>query len=204
MICELPQQSNTKMVDWSAKNETHELSFLPIDDLGYRPQIISRRGGSDISHFAFKRPADSSTPSWNISRYLPTTTRGLTKNSKNFQASLTQVRQYIVSDPLEYWHLTPIFWSGHIMLLTYRFMPYSKPNSSPCFGLRTKNRQRITLTNRRAGWKQSKEPIRRRNTCMRSKGVKRGKILASNWSSRFVFISERGAYATGRLEHSGR
>ena len=38
---------------------------------------------------------------------------------------------------------------------------------------------------------------------MRSKGVKRGKILASN-SSRFVFISERGAYATGRLEHSGR
>ena len=75
---------------------------LPVDDFGYRPQINFGRVGSDISQFAFKRPEDSQTPKWNISRYLPTTTRGLTKNSKNFQAPLCQVWNHIVSDPLEY------------------------------------------------------------------------------------------------------
>ena len=111
---------------------------LPVDDFGYRPQIIFRGVGKDISQLAFKRPLDSPVPRWNISKYLPTTTRGLTKNSKNFQASLRQVRCHIVSDSLEYWHLTPD-WLGHIMLLTCGIMPYSKPNSSLSSGLDTKN-----------------------------------------------------------------
>ena len=85
-------------------DETRHITYpsLPVDDFGYRPQINFRRVGSDISQFAFKRPEDSPTPKWNISRYLPTTTRGLTKNLKNFQAPLSQVWNHIVSDPLEY------------------------------------------------------------------------------------------------------
>ena len=111
---------------------------VPVDDFGYRQQIIFRGVGSGISQFAFKRPVDSPTPRWNILRYLPTTTRGLTRNSKNFQAPLRQVRHQTVSDPLEYWHLTPVIWSRHIILLTNGIMTYSKPNSSPSFDLRTK------------------------------------------------------------------
>ena len=65
--------------------------------------------------------------------------RGLTKNSKNFQTLLRQERYHVVSDTLGYWHLTPEFWSGHIMLLTWAIMPYSKSDSSPSFGLCTKN-----------------------------------------------------------------
>ena len=109
---------------------------LPVDDFGYRPQIILRVVGSNISPFAFKRPVDSPTPRWNILRYLPAITRALTKNSKNFQAPLRQVRHHIVSDPLEYWHLTPVIWSRDVILLTYGIMTYSKPNSSPSFELK--------------------------------------------------------------------
>ena len=98
--------------------------LLVVDDSGYRPPIILKGVGSDISQFAFERPVDSLTPRWNISRYLATATRGLTKSSKNFQAPLRPVRHHIVSDPLEYWHLLPVFWSGHIILLTYGIMPY--------------------------------------------------------------------------------
>ena len=65
--------------------------------------------------------------------------RGLTKNSKIFQTLLRQERYHIVSDPLGYWHLTPEFWSGHIMLLTWAIMPDSKSDSSPSFGLCNKN-----------------------------------------------------------------
>ena len=81
---------------------------LPVDYFRYRPQIIFRAVSSDISQFAFKRPVDSPTLTWNISRYLPTTTRGLTKNSKNFQGPLRQARDHIVCNPLEYWHRTPV------------------------------------------------------------------------------------------------
>ena len=100
---------------------------LPVDGFGYRPQIIFRGVGSDISQFAFNRPVDSPTPRWNILRYLPPTTRGLTKNSKNFQAPLSQVRHQIVSDPLEYWHLTPVICSRHIILLLC-YLPYHSNN----------------------------------------------------------------------------
>ena len=34
-------------------------------------------------------------------------------------------------------------WTGHIMLITYGIMPYSKPNSSPSFGLRNKNMTKL-------------------------------------------------------------
>ena len=91
---------------------------------------------SDICQFVLKRRVDSPSPIWNISRHLSTTTCGLTKN---FQPLLRQVRHYILSDDsLEYWHLTPEFSSGNIILLTWRIMPHSKPKSSPSFGLRTK------------------------------------------------------------------
>ena len=50
---------------------------------------------------------DSPTPAWNIWRYLPTTTRGVTKNSKNFQPLLRRIRHNNLSKTLEYWHLTP-------------------------------------------------------------------------------------------------
>ena len=70
---------------------------LPVADFGYWPQIIFRGVGSDISQFAFERPVDSPTPRWNISKYLPTTMCGLTKNLKNYQAPLTRVRHHIVS-----------------------------------------------------------------------------------------------------------
>ena len=122
-------------------------TWLTLLSFGYRSQLIFRGIGSDISQLAFKRPVDSPTSRWNITRYLPTTTRGLTKNSKNFQAPLRQVRPHIVSDPLEYWHLTPVFWSGHIMLLTNGIMSYSKPNGSHSFGLRTK--KGLTPVNRK-------------------------------------------------------
>ena len=61
---------------------------LPINDFGYWPQVVFRGVGSDIFQFAFKGPVESPTPKWNILTYLPTTTRGLTKNLKNFQAPL--------------------------------------------------------------------------------------------------------------------
>ena len=63
------------------------------------------------------------------------------KEFEEFSTSSCQVRHHIVSDHLEYWHLTPGFWSGNIMLLTWLITPHSKPNSSPSFGLRTKNRR---------------------------------------------------------------
>ena len=108
---------------------------LPVDDFAYWPQIQIFSWGSkvsDICQFVLKRREDSPYPRWNISRYLPTTTRGLTKNSKNFQPFLRQVRHHILSDSSD----TAIF---IIILLTWRIMPHSKPKSSPSFGLRTKN-----------------------------------------------------------------
>ena len=75
----------------TSKWRTHALSTrqmpyrsLPVNNFGYRPQIIFRGVGSRISQFSFKGPVDSLTPRWNISKYLPTTTSGLTKNLKNF------------------------------------------------------------------------------------------------------------------------
>ena len=117
---------------------------LPVNNFRYQPQIILRGVSSNISKFAIKRPVGSSTLRWNISRYLATTTCGLTKNSKiqilwECQAPLHPIRHHIVSDPLEYWHLMPVFWPGHIMLLSYCIMPYSNPNSSLSSGLGTKN-----------------------------------------------------------------
>ena len=68
---------------------TRHMTYPSLDDFGYRPQIIFRGVGSDISQFAFKRPVDLPTPRGNILRHLPATTRGLTKNSKNFTSSFT-------------------------------------------------------------------------------------------------------------------
>ena len=89
MIVKLPHQSCIKMVDWSAENETYDLPFSTC--FGYWPHNIF------WGVVAFQRPVDSPTPRWNILRYLPTTMCGLTKNSKNYQAPLTQVRHHIVS-----------------------------------------------------------------------------------------------------------
>ena len=117
-------------------------TYLPspstISDINHNiPQIILRGVGQRHFLVCSQRPADSPTPRWNISRYLLTTTRGLTKNSKNFQPFLRQVRHHIVCDLLEYWHLTQEFSSGNIMLLTWEIMPHSKPNSSLSFALIT-------------------------------------------------------------------
>ena len=114
----LPPQSYIKMADWCAKNETHELPLPPNRRFWKSTADIFRGVGSDISQFALERPGDSPTPRWNISRYLATATRGLTKNTKNFQAPLRLLSHHIVSDPLEYWPLPLVFWSGHIILLT--------------------------------------------------------------------------------------
>ena len=95
---------------------------LPVDDFGYRPQIIFRVVGSNIS---LQKASRLTHPSM---KYF----------EKNFQAPLGQVRHHIVSDPLEYWHLTPVIWSREVILLTYGIMTYSKPNSSPSFELCTK------------------------------------------------------------------
>ena len=65
----------------TSKWRTHALSTrqmpyssLPVNNFGYRPQIIFRGVGSRISQFAFKRPVESLTPRWNISKFLLTTT----------------------------------------------------------------------------------------------------------------------------------
>ena len=117
MIWKLPQQSNImKMAHWSAKNLRHmTYLIIPIDDFGCRPKMICTRG------------VGQTTPKWIVSRYLPTTTRGLTKTSNNFQP--------VFFYPLEYWHLTPEFLSEHIMLLAWVIVPDSKSNSSSSFGL---------------------------------------------------------------------
>ena len=78
--------------------------------------------GTNLRERAFQK-----APGWNISRYLPTTTCGLTKNSKNFQCLLRQVTHHIVSDTLEYCHVIAKFWSGHVMLLTRGIMPQIRP-----------------------------------------------------------------------------
>ena len=133
MIWKPPQQSDImKMADWSAKNLRHiTYLIIPIDDFGCRPQIICIRG--EGQYLVLKRPVDSPTPKWIVSRYLPTTTRGLTNNSNNFEPLF--LRYHIRSDPLEYSHLTPEFWSKHITLLGWVIVPDSKSNSSPSFGL---------------------------------------------------------------------
>ena len=59
----------------------------PFNSFGYRPQIIFRGVGSRISQFALKRPVDSLTPRRNISKYLPTTTRGLEEFLSSFASS---------------------------------------------------------------------------------------------------------------------
>ena len=117
---------------------------LPVDDFGYRPQdsnYLLESKVSGISQFVLKRTVDSPSPRWNISRYLPTTTRALTRN---FLLLLRQVR-HIFSDSLEYWYLTREFSSGNIMLLTWSIMSHSKLNSSPYFALNTKRKLLATV-----------------------------------------------------------
>jgi len=127
------------MDDWFPKNETRDLPLSPRRR--FRISTTNSNyllGGkvSDISQFVLKRIVDSPSSRWNISRYLPTTTRGLTRN---FLPLLRQVR-HIFSDSLEYWYLRGEFSSGNIMLLTWSIMSHSKPNSSPSFALNTKRK----------------------------------------------------------------
>ena len=140
MIWKLSQQSDImKMVDWSAINLRHmTYLIIPIDDcLCEWTQCILIEGYKNkkkpVNQSTFKTLSRLTSPKWIISRYLPTTTRGLTKNSNNFEPLF--LRYHIGSDPFEYWHLTPEFWSKHITLLTWVIVPDSKSNSSPSFGL---------------------------------------------------------------------
>ena len=133
MICKLPQQSDIKMADWFAKNKTHGLPFSPrrrfrisISDYYLEEKV------SDISQFVLKRTVHSPSPWWNISRYLPTTTRRLTKNSKNFQPLLRQVTSYFIR---LFDILTSFVRKYYVAYLKYHAL--FKPNSSPCFGLRS-------------------------------------------------------------------
>ena len=50
---------------------------------------------------------------------------------------LRQVRHHIVFNSLEYWSLTPVFWSKNIMFLNWGNGLHSKPNCFPSFGLGT-------------------------------------------------------------------
>ena len=111
------------MADWS-----------PSTIIGYRSQIIWKGVVSKISHFVLKRTVDSPSPRWNILRYLATTTRGLTKISKNFQRILSQVRYHILSDSLEYWHLRPEIFIRKYYVAYLKYHAPFKPSSSPSFG----------------------------------------------------------------------
>ena len=73
---------------------------LPLDDFGI--STTNYLQGSALGTVPI-RTVDSPSPGWNISRYLPTTTRGLTKNSKNFQPLLRKVRHHILSDSSDIW-----------------------------------------------------------------------------------------------------
>ena len=119
MICWLPLQSDIKMADWSTKSETPSLTLPSPSTISAIDHRLEEWAGY-ISEFVLKRPVDLPSP---VSRYLPTSVSGLTKN---VQPLLCQVSHQIVSDPLEYWHLTREFWSEHIMLLTSATMPRSK------------------------------------------------------------------------------
>ena len=98
---------------------------LPVGDFGYRSQVIFRGVGQRHFPFCSQKASSLTHPSMNdISRYLPTTTRGVTEFSTSFDPSKAS---YCV---LPLWTSDAEFWSGHIMLLTWVIMPHSKPNSS--------------------------------------------------------------------------
>ena len=101
MICKLLQQSDIKMANWSRPLRT----FYP--HRRFRISTTDYLKGSRSA--TIPRIVASPSSRWNISRYLLSTTRGLTKNSKDFQPLLRQVRHHTLSDSLEYWHLKPDF-----------------------------------------------------------------------------------------------
>ena len=78
------------------------LSIL-IDDFGYQPQIILRGIGQRHFPVCSQKDGRLTFPEMKYFEILtPTTTRSLTKNPKNFQPLLRQVRPHILSDSLKY------------------------------------------------------------------------------------------------------
>lgn len=121
MICKTLHQSNIRTDPLRMRHMTYP--SLPVNYFGYWPQVVFRGVGSDIFQFAFKGPVESPIPKWNILTYLPTTTRGLSKNLKNFQAPL---HWYFDQDTLR-------------CLLMVSCPILNLINSSPTFRLCTKN-----------------------------------------------------------------
>ena len=105
---------------------------LPVDDFGYRPQIIFR--GEDQRHFPVCSQKDRrlTLPQMKYSRYITTTTRELTKNSNNFQPLLGQVRLHILSDIFHQEILCCL------LEISYPILNLILYCSSPSFGLNTK------------------------------------------------------------------
>ena len=126
------------MVDWSAKNETRDLTFSPSRRFRISTTDYLHGSGSATFPSLFSKGQWTHPPLNQIFRDTHHYAWS-DKELQNFQSLLRQVR-HILSDPLEYWYLTLELSSGNIiLLLTWSIMPHSKPNSSPSFGIRTKN-----------------------------------------------------------------